>query len=165
MTEVGAIIFWLIAAIFFIIIEGVTAQLVSVWFVIGTIPALLIAVFGGSFVAQGIVFLATSVIVLIIGRPITKKKLNLDPKATNADRVIGMTGVTYEEINNLKETGRVLANGLEWTARTEEDDLIIAENTKITVLRIEGVKLIVQPLVKESKREKKAKDTTETKEE
>lgn len=145
MTIGQAVVFWLIAAIVFIVLEGVTAQLVSLWFVIGTIPALIAAALGANGIVQGVLFLATSILVLLLFRPMLQERLATEQKATNADRVIGMTGLVLEEVNNLQGTGRVSANGLDWTARTEQDETILAKDSRVTVLRIEGVTLLVAP--------------------
>lgn len=145
MSAVGNVVLWLILAIVFIVVEGITVQLVSLWFVIGTIPAMIAAAAGAGYLLQGILFLATSILVLIFFRPILQKRLRITKKPTNADRVIGMRATVLEEIDNLSETGRVHANGLDWTARAVDDSMIIAKDSLVQVLSIEGVKLIVAP--------------------
>ncbi|MBQ6537324.1 MAG: NfeD family protein, partial [Eubacterium sp.] len=46
-------------------------------------------------------------------------------------------------INNKKGTGQVSVRDLEWLARSE-DDSVIEKGETVTILRIEGVKLIVK---------------------
>lgn len=146
MVGTTGIIVWLIAAIILSVIEGVTVQLVSIWFAIGTIPAMIVAGLGGELWLQLIVFLITSILVLLIGRPLLSKKISHERHATNADRVIGMTGIVTEEIDNLHETGRVMANGLGWSAKTKQSGEKVPVDTRVLVLGIDGVKLVVEPL-------------------
>lgn len=135
-------IIWAVAIVVFGIFEGVTAQLVSIWFVLGSIGALITAFAGGDIKLQLIVFVAVTVITLIATRPIIKKRLNSQVEKTNADRCIGQDAVVIEEINNLLPTGLVKADGKVWTARSS-DKSIIPKDSIVTVEKIDGVKLIV----------------------
>ena len=136
-------ILWLIAAVAFALLEAATVQLVSIWFAVGSIAGMIAAALHGSIWLQLALFCAVSLLVLIIVRPLTKKYLSPKKVATNADRVIGMQGVVIQTIDTLQNTGQVSVGGSIWTART--DGPPIEEGTKITVLRIEGVKLFVTP--------------------
>ena len=49
-------------------------------------------------------------------------------------------------MDNRAAKGTALVNGLEWSARAVSDDMIIKEDTLVKIVRIEGVKLIVEPL-------------------
>ena len=51
-----------------------------------------------------------------------------------------------ERIDNRAAAGRTLARGMEWSARAVSDDMIIEKDALVKVLRIEGVKLIVEPI-------------------
>jgi len=115
--------------------------------VAGAVGAAIAALFGASGTVQLWVFFITSILFLIIARPIMKTKLKVKQQPTNADRVIGMTGVVTEAVDNLALTGRVTANGLSWTARAPIDPMRINEGQKIRVLAIDGVKLIVEPIM------------------
>ncbi len=135
-------IFWAIAIVAFAFLEGITAQLVSIWFVFGAIGSLITALCGGKLTLQIIVFLAVSAVTLIATRPIVKKKLHSKIEKTNADRCIGQDAVVVEEINNLEARGLVKTDGKVWTARSS-DKSVIPKDTVVTVEKIEGVKLIV----------------------
>ena len=50
-------IFWLIAAIGFLVLEGMTFSMVSIWFAAGSAAALLSCLFWPSFRVQAVVFL------------------------------------------------------------------------------------------------------------
>ena len=136
-------IFWAVAIVAFGFLEGITAQLVSIWFVLGSIGALITAFCGGDIKLQIIVFVAVTVVTLIATRPIIKKRLNSKVEKTNADRCIGQDAVVTEEINNLLSTGLVKADGKTWSARSS-DKSIIPKDSIVVVEKIEGVKLIVE---------------------
>ena len=136
-------IVWAVAIVAFGILEGMTAQLVSIWFVLGSIAALIAAICGASLPVQVIIFVAVTIITLIATRPIVKKKINFKAEKTNADRCIGESAVVVEEINNLEARGQVKADGKVWTARSS-DGSVIPENTIVTIEKIDGVKLIVK---------------------
>ncbi|MBQ3538059.1 MAG: NfeD family protein [Clostridia bacterium] len=134
---------WLALLIVLIITEIATVQLTTVWFALGAFVSLILAAFGvDSIIIQVIVFVAVSLISLIATRPLVKKYVNAKTQPTNADRCIGQTAVVTEEINNLLSTGAVKVNGTQWTARSEKGN-IIPENETVTVIKIDGVKLIV----------------------
>ena len=136
-------IVWAVAIVVFGVLEGMTTQLVSIWFVLGAIAALIASLCSASFALQVIIFVAVTVITLIATRPIVKKRINTKVEKTNADRCIGESAVVTEEINNLEAKGQVKTDGKIWTARSS-DGSIIPENTVVTVERIDGVKLIVK---------------------
>lgn len=135
---------WLILGIILVLIEVSTVNFLTIWFAAGAFVTIIPASLGAPLWVQVLVFSVTSFIALILTKPFVRK-LRKAPVATNADMVIGQTGVVLEQIDNIKMTGRVSAGGLEWTARSEENSPIEADS-KVRVLRIEGVKLIVKPL-------------------
>lgn len=142
-TETTMYIFWAAAIILFGIAEAVTAQLVSIWFLIGAIAALIAAFFGANLIIQIIVFIAVSILALVITRPLVKKYINPKKEHTNADRVIGQVGIVAEDIDNIRATGQVKAGGKIWTARAT-DNSIIPSGCEVIIEKIDGVKLIVK---------------------
>lgn len=136
---------WLAVSVFLFIVESVTAQLVCVWFAFGALVAMLAAALGASMGVQLLLFLASSISVLLIWRPFLKKRITPAKTATNADAVIGQEGLVIEEIDNTLQTGRVSANGLDWTARSADGGIIKARQG-VKIIRIDGVKLIVEAI-------------------
>ena len=61
---------------------------------------------------------------------------------TNADTLIGAQAVVIESIDNLQAKGQVKIRGQIWTARSADENLIYETGAVVTVLAIEGVKLI-----------------------
>lgn len=133
---------WFGVLILALIAEVATVGLVTIWFVLGALGAMLVSMAGASLWVQITVFLVLSILSVLLLRPIAEKYLKPKYVPTNADRVVGKTAVVTEEINNLASTGAVSVTGQTWTARSEQD-IVIPVKTQVKVLRIEGVKVIV----------------------
>ena len=138
-------VIWIIAIVVLLIVEGLTAGLVTIWFAIGAVAALICQMLGAPLWLQMAVFLAVSFVTLVLTRPLAQKHLNNRTQPTNADRLIGRECIVTEVIDNVAGTGAVTVGGRGWTARSVSDDPISAESRAI-VRRIEGVKLIVEPI-------------------
>lgn len=137
---------WLAVAVVMVIVEGVTFSLVSVWFAGGAVAAFFAALLKGSFPVQLLLFVAVSAILLAGLRPLARRHVKSRKQPTNADRVIGRVGIVTEAIDNIQATGAVKVDGVEWIARSEYD-AVIEPGARVTVLRISGVKVFVEPAV------------------
>ena len=140
----GTIAFWVVALVVFLIVEAVTAGLVSIWFVFGSLVALICAALGAAVWLQIFSFVIVSVATLVLTRPLVKRYVDSRSVATNADRSIGRAAVVTERIDNLAATGAVKLDGVVWTARSTDDAVAIETGERVTVRAIEGVKLIVE---------------------
>lgn len=144
----GTIAFWVVALVVFLIVEAVTAGLVSIWFVFGSLVALICAALGAAVWLQIFWFVIVSVATLVLTRPLVKRYVASRSVATNADRSIGRAAVVTERIDNLAATGAVKLDGVVWTARSTDDAVAIETGERVTVRAIEGVKLIVERTVR-----------------
>lgn len=133
---------WLSCIVGFGILEAVTAGLISIWFVVGGIAALLCAILGVGTLFQVVVFLAVSAAALIITRPLLRRYTTGTAVPTNADRVIGLSAKVTETISNENSTGAVYVDGKTWTARSSDNNVIPA-GEQVYVEKMEGVKLFV----------------------
>ena len=138
--------FWLAAMVVLLIIEGAAPGLVSIWFALGAFAAMISAILHAPLWLQLIWFFVVSVVSLVLTRPLAKKYVNSKTHATNADMVIGRECRVTEDIDNVAGTGAVSVGGKIWTARTESDEDKASAGELMTVVRIEGVKLIVKPM-------------------
>ena len=138
-------ILWLAALLGFLVVEGLTVGLVSIWFSAGALAALLLSLWVENIWAQIACFLAVSALCLAAFRPLALKYLNPARRTpTNADRVLGMEGMVTQAIDNLRSTGTVQVRGMDWSARSAGEETIPA-GTRVRVVRLEGVKLFVEP--------------------
>lgn len=144
----GTIAFWVVALVVFLFVEAVTAGLVSIWFVFGSLVALICAALGAAVWLQIFWFVIVSVATLVLTRPLVKRYVDSRSVATNADRSIGRAAVVTERIDNLAATGAVKLDGVVWTARSTDDAVAIETGERVTVRAIEGVKLIVERSVR-----------------
>ena len=135
---------WLVAMIVLLVIEGVVPGLISIWFALGALAALVSALLHAPLWLQIVWFLVVSIAALALTRPLAKKYINAKTQPTNADMLIGSDCVVRERIDNLRGTGAVLAQGKEWTARTESGEASAEVGEIVKIVRIEGVKLIVK---------------------
>lgn len=138
-------IIWFILTIVFAIAEFATAALVSLWFVIGSLAAMIAAYFGASVVTQVIIFLSVSLVCLIILRTQAAKTIKPKGRLKSAKDIAGEKGIVTEAINNDMGDGQVTVNGDTWTARSEDGSLI-AEGTNVLIVRVDGVKAIVKTI-------------------
>ena len=148
-AEMSMTTFWIIAMVVFLVIEAVTVGIVSVWFAIGALFAMVTAMLGANLWVQITVFLIVSAIALYFTRPLVKKFVNNKVEPTNADMLIGKECRVVETIDNLSGTGAVYVDGKTWTARTADEE-IIPEGQLVKAERIEGVKLIVSKIAPEA---------------
>ena len=135
---------WLAVIVVCIIIEAVTAGLTTVWAVGGGIAALIVSFFEFgrySFAVQIYFFIAVTAVLVIMTRPFLINRMKLAASKTNTEELLGKTALVIEGINEF-ETGQVKINGQTWTAVSEKSEEI-KEGDKVTVERIEGVKLVV----------------------
>lgn len=136
---------WLVAVIVLCAVEALTVQFVSIWFAAGAVIALIVSLFGAPLWAQFLAFFVIAGVLLIATRPLAKKFLNSKTVATNADMVIGQTGVVEEDIDNVAGKGRVHVAGLSWAARSA-DNANIAKDEKVVVKSMSGAKVIVEKI-------------------
>lgn len=135
---------WLVLLIAFIWVEAETVAMVSLWFAIGSLAALIVESAGGGLGVQFLVFVAVSAGLLLLLRPITRKYFTPKLTKTNLDAVIGSTGLVTKAINNDLSQGQVKLGAMEWSARSTTGEEL-SEGTKIRVDKIEGVKVFVSP--------------------
>lgn len=134
---------WIAAIIIFGVAEAATAGLTSIWFVLGSVAGLIAAVCGGPVWLQVGLFFAVSIAALAFTRPLVAKLMKKDIKPTNADRVLNNVGRVTERIDNALPSGAVYIDGKTWTARSADGE-VIEPDAAVRILRMEGVKLIVQ---------------------
>lgn len=133
---------WLIIIILAIIIELITVDLVSIWFVFGAIIALIGDLLGLDRNLQIILFTITSILIIILVRPIAKKHFKTNKIPTNSDRFIGKVATVTKEISD-DNRGEVKVSGSYWSAETI-DHQVLEIGSKCIILTITGNHMIVR---------------------
>lgn len=137
---------WLIISGICLIIEILTVGFLVFWFAIGALVAMVASFFTDSIVVQSTIFLVTSVFLLFFTKSFIKRFVNKDSKTvTGSFAVIGKTGIVTKEINTNLAQGQVRIDGDIWSAKTETGE-ILPEGTQVKVLRLSGVKVIVEKI-------------------
>lgn len=136
---------WLGLMILFLIAEGATVSLVSLWFAAGAVVAMFAALLGAGVWLQTGLFLVVSGALLLMLRPIVRRYLVPKITPTNVDSLVGATGLVTESIDNVTASGQVKLGAMEWTARSTTGENI-PQGALIRVDRIEGVKVYVTPV-------------------
>ena len=129
-----------------LVIEIATLGLTTLWFAIGALAAFIAAVLNLHIGVQTAIFIVVSLVLLIFTRPWALKYLNSRTSRTNADSLVGKKARVTKTIDNIAGEGQVVINGMEWTARSLEDEVKIAEGAVVIINKISGVKLIVSKM-------------------
>ena len=126
-----------------LVIEACTDQLISIWFAPGAIIATIMDFFSADIMWQVLVFLVISIIGIAVVRRMLAKYLKPDESAkTNIDAIIGEKCIVTEKIDNFAGCGQAKVRGQIWSARGVNDDDTFDVGEALTVVAIEGVKLI-----------------------
>ena len=143
-------IVWTAAVLLFLVLELLTpSTLIAIWFMAGSLAALLVSIICPVVWVQVLVFLAVSIASLAITRPLIAKRIKPNFVPTNADAVIGAQAqVTVPIRPNVP--GRVYVNGLSWAARADE---VLEEGEWCTVQGITGATVTVSKTVQAPARE------------
>ena len=138
------ILIWAFIIIATVVVELATDNLVTIWFTLGAVVALITLAFGASEWVQMVTFVGSSAIFLIATRPLTKKMMRRSIIKTNADRLVG-TIATVTKSFEMGEIGEVKVDSIFWRA-INLDGLSFQEGEKVMIDAITGTKLVVSKL-------------------
>lgn len=136
-------IVWLGIFLVLLVLEIISLGLTTIWFAGGALAAFAAALLGANIIIQAVLCLVISLVLLFVTRPIAVKYFNNNLAKTNVENVIGKTAKVSRQIDNVNSLGEAVLEGETWMARSENNE-IIAEGTLVTVVAVEGVKLIVR---------------------
>ena len=144
-NEMVPMLVWLGLLILFAVGEAVSVGLTSIWFAAGALAALVCALLNGPLWLQITLFIIVSILCLLAVRPLAKRYLNGKVQPTNVDRILGEEAQVTEDIDNIQGRGAVTIGGITWSARSQNGEAI-PTGALVKVLRIEGVKVFVEPV-------------------
>ncbi|HHU08256.1 MAG TPA: NfeD family protein [Clostridiaceae bacterium] len=148
-ASIPAWAFWLIILIVAGIIEINTINMVSIWFALGALVALLLDLIGINLTTQVVVFFIVSLLgfiafILLVKPRFTSEGTGIIP--TNADRILGQKAIVIYRISPMENVGQIHVLGQIWSARSH-DGSMIETDTLVEVVDISGVHAIVKPLI------------------
>ena len=142
-------IVWLILAAIFIGAEVLTPGFFLLWFGVGALAAMLMALLGiGSFAAQVIAFLIVSSLLVVASRTIFERFLTRQTDGpqlkTGVDKMLGQIGTVVEPSRGALHEAAVKVYGSVWTALPSDGESPLLEGETVSVERIEGNTLYVR---------------------
>lgn len=145
---------WLIIAGVCLVIEIATVGFLVFWFAVAALITAILSLFIHNVIAQTAIFILTSVVLIFLTKPLTDKISKKDKNITNLNTVIGKDAIVTKEINTTVGTvGQVKVSGEVWSAVSENYDGLITIGSTVKVLKIDGVKLVIEPIDIKSKNE------------
>lgn len=123
--------------------EVFTAGFFLLWFGIAAAIAGIAAMLGLNAGWQWGIFVILSAALFGTSRKFAERFTKQQPPGIGADRFVGRQGVVLEEIDNIKNTGRVRIDKEEWRADSAGGD-VIPKGTIIVVTRLDGTHAVVQ---------------------
>ena len=133
---------WIGVIVLAIVIEVLTDQLISIWFVPGAIVAIVMDFFEASPIAQCLALFLVSIAGIILAKTVLSKYLSRATCKTNIDAIIGEKCVVTERVDNFAGCGQAKIKGQIWSVRSVNDDDVYECGEVLKIVAIEGVKLI-----------------------
>ena len=96
-------------------------------FAIGALAGCVAALLGANWIVQAVVFLVVTMVVLIFIRPFAIKYVNNKAEKTNVESMAGKQGKVVVEIDNINAKGMIKVDGMEWTARSVDGEIIMKQ--------------------------------------
>lgn len=135
---------WLAILIISVIVEVATVGLTTIWMAGGALVAIILAIMGAPYILQIIVFFVVTGVLIYFTRPLAVKYLNRRKMRTNVEAIVGREVRIIEPVNNRLDTGKAVYNGMEWTARSFNQEELFEEGEMAEVCEVSGVKLILK---------------------
>ena len=133
---------WICIILLLTILEIVTVDLTTIWYIAAAVLSLITSFFIDNFFIQFGIFAIVGTILLFTTRPFLLKLMSHDDIKTNFDRIIGMNGIVTEEISK-NNVGEIKVDGKKWSAISKEN---IEKGSVVKILSIDGVKLHVEKI-------------------
>ncbi|MFI6036675.1 NfeD family protein [Streptomyces sp. NPDC051315] len=142
MNDIDAYVWWLVGAAALGIPLVVTAMPEFGMLAVGAVAAAVAAGFGLGTVAQVLVFVAVSVALIAVVRPIAARHSAQRPRlATGVDALKGKQAVVLERVDG--SGGRIKLAGEVWSARALDTDRTYEVGQEVDVVDIEGATALV----------------------
>lgn len=137
------VIIWIVVLAAALILEAATFALVSIWFAVGAVGALIAASIGVPVIWQLVIFVFLAGLLLVFTRPLLKKLFPSKFIPTNSELEVGKTAVVTETIDNASGKGRVRLGGVNWAAVSSSGE-VINDGEIVRVTEVRSAKLMVE---------------------
>jgi membrane protein implicated in regulation of membrane protease activity len=136
---------WIIAAVVLAVGEMLTLSFFLAPFAGGALLAALVSAVGGGLIASWAVFAITSLLLLLVIRPIARSHRKQPAQLrTGTAALVGGKGTVVERVANLEAVGAIrLDNGEVWTARSYDEDRTFDIGERVEVIQIRGATALV----------------------
>ena len=137
-------IVWLVLLVLMILVEAMGPALVSIWFAVGALAALIVSFIPGvAWWIEVIIFVVVSTITLLAVRPLSKRYFKRNVVKSNVDSLVGKRGILLKEVSPF-DSGLCKINDVLWTAISGNEKETIQEGSVVEVVAIAGNKLIIK---------------------
>ena len=137
-------VFWVILAVILAAGEVASLSFFLAPFAVGAIAAALLDAAGVGAIGQFAAFLASSLLLLAIVRPIARRHVSMPPQLrTGTAALVGETAVVLDRISNDEDVGSVRLKGQVWTARAYDDGDSYEPGKRVHVMEIRGATALV----------------------
>ena len=134
---------WLAVIVVTVVIEGITLDMVSVWFTAGAIVPLILAAVGAvGWEIQLIIFIVISTVLILTLRKVTKRLLFKNGSKEQINTIIGKQTKMIEDATE-DTVGSIKINDVVWSAKSEKDETI-KKGELVEIIRVSGNKAIVK---------------------
>ena len=134
---------WLAVIVVTVVIEGITLDMVSIWFTAGAIIPLILAAVGGvGWEIQLIIFIVLSTVLILTLRKVTIRLLFKNGSKEQVNTLIGMQTKMIEDATE-DTMGKIKINDVVWSAKSENDESI-KKGELVEIIRVSGNKAIVK---------------------
>ena len=141
----GIWLIWMVVAAVFVIGEIFTLGFFLLWFGIGAAVAGILAIFGLGGSWQWGAFAVVSGVLFVVSRRFAERFSKKQPPGIGADRFIDKKGVVLEEVDNIKNTGRIRMGKEEWRAESDTGE-VIPVGKMVEVTKLVGTHVVVKTL-------------------
>lgn len=135
---------WLIISGIFLLLEIFTVSFLLFWPGIAALLAFITSLFTPNIVIQVGVFTISTIVLIFLTKPLTKKFFKTKDSSMNNNAIIGKKGTVIKAIKNSETKGQVKVDGELWSAIISDNDESLNEGDRIIVEKIDGVKLKVK---------------------
>ena len=133
------IVIWAVVIAASLLAEFFTYDLITTWFAVGAVAAIILAACGVHWSIQLVVFFLVSLVCLLSFRRIVKRFLQVKTQPTNADANIGRHAKLTEDVTEGRSA--ITLNEVTWTAICDEP---LKKGTAVEITAIQGNKFLVK---------------------